>query len=1370
MAFAGGSLIAALLLFGLFSGSPALPAGPGEPTRDDAITVYVQVQPQVGNSPLTVYFDGFATGGTPPYTYTWYFNDGTTWTGNGTANTTHVFIVPRSYNTQLVAKDSRGEQGFSSIIPVFVTQRDELTIRIEATPRCGPPPLDVLFRSFVVGGVSPYKITWNFGDGKTGTGPMITHIYGSLGNYFAYAEVTDSDNPPQTRTSNQMDIRVSNNCNSLIVFADANPRRGPAPLTVQFNGGAQGGQPPYQFSWTFGDGGTAGFPDPQHTYVNPGVYKAYLAVSDSSGAAATSPEIEIVVEPPQPGLQVFADAAPRSGQAPLFVQFKSSVSGGQPPYKYEWDFGDGTSMSGLENPTHTYGNPGVYYAYLHAFDSSNLDGYSPKIEIIVDKPSNPLIVTSSASPISGPAPLFVSFDGAASGGTAPYSYLWDFGDGSQDPSPKTSHTYTSPGFYTAVLSAYDSGGRGGSAPPIGIDVVSQPLTVVIGANPTTGNQPLTVQFSSAVTGGSPPYSYSWDFGDGNYGTGDRPVHTYFSAGTFFATLTVTDQFGQAVTSAPVQIVVSPQPSQLLVNASANPTSGVAPLTVTFGGSASGGNAPYTYIWTFGDGGTAGFQFTSHTYSSAGQYDAYLSATDSQGQSGYSPPIRIDVQAGRLVVSATGSPTKGPAPLDVRFTSAVSGGTAPFYFAWEFGDGGVSGAQDTTHTYFSPGFYTAFIIVRDSGQPPQETRSNEMIIEVEKGQQELKVAADGTPRSGPSPLTVQFSSQVGGGSSPYTYVWTFGDGSTGAGDSPRHVYGTPGVYQAYVSVKDSSGLAGYSMPIDIEVTGGQLVAQAYASPVSGPAPLLVDLTGLASGGSSPYSFEWEFGDGTKGSGSIVQHTYLNVGTYSAKLMVLDSGGISAVAPPISIEVGQPADFKVIVKASPTSGPAPLAVDFTGTAEGAQEPSWQWSFGDGAYGSGQKAFHVYTVPGNYRATLTVTNKFGQMGLGEQEIRVLGDSLVSVIPTPADWVGAVGNSGTFAVKVMAGREGDVTSNSEIRWKPSPLGTLSTSSGAKTEFTATKDGKGFVEITATYRGNVGAGRISITVDAGALPAVSILAPSNGSEVKGTIPISGTAVWADKIDLVELSVDGGAWFNASTTDGWKSWKSDRWDTTRISDGSHEIAARARAGVLESEVDVVIVRVNNAGGGGPIIGGLPDWLPWVALAALALVGATLLALAIRRRLKPNVAKELAKRDAATTQQAQPPTAGATFQAGMGSVGSTSAAFAPVSNDARRRAVEIAASRRATGTSAGAVSAAGAGVVSRRQAAVEIARARTQGATYAPTPTPAIQRSATVSAPVSRAAPQTFGRVAPGTTATQRSAAAQSARARLERIKAQQGRR
>ncbi len=67
-----------------------------------------------------------------------------------------------------------------------------------------------------------------------------------------------------------------------------------------------------------------------------------------------------------------------------------------------------------------------------------------------------------------------------------------------------------------------------------------PLTVSVQVNPSTGTAPVTVTFYSTVSGGTPGYTYAWTFGDGGSDTSANPSHTYTTAGTYTATVVVTD--------------------------------------------------------------------------------------------------------------------------------------------------------------------------------------------------------------------------------------------------------------------------------------------------------------------------------------------------------------------------------------------------------------------------------------------------------------------------------------------------------------------------------------------------------------------------------------------------------------------------------------------------------------------------------------------------------------------------------------------------------------------------------------------------------------------------------------------------------------
>jgi PKD repeat protein len=177
--------------------------------------------------------------------------------------------------------------------------------------------------------------------------------------------------------------------------------------------------------------------------------------------------------------------------------------------------------------------------------------------------STPLSASASASPSSGNAPLTVSFTGSATGGTAPYTYSWNFGDGSATSTLQNpSHTYSAAGTYTATLTVTDSASPTHTTTAqatVTVSSVGAALTASASANPTSGQTPLSVAFTGTATGGTPPYTYSWSFGDGSANsTTQNPSHTYNTAGTYTATLTITDSASPAHNaSSTVSITASP---------------------------------------------------------------------------------------------------------------------------------------------------------------------------------------------------------------------------------------------------------------------------------------------------------------------------------------------------------------------------------------------------------------------------------------------------------------------------------------------------------------------------------------------------------------------------------------------------------------------------------------------------------------------------------------------------------------------------------------------------------------------------------------------------------------------------------------------
>lgn len=163
--------------------------------------------------------------------------------------------------------------------------------------------------------------------------------------------------------------------------------------------------------------------------------------------------------------------------------------------------------------------------------------------------------------ITSPAPVTIPFSAEGSGGTEPYAFSWDFGDGTNATGASVSHAYDTPGDYSVVLDVTDATGTTASLTiPLVITGVPVPPTfsITLNADPTSGPAPLKVAFSTSLHGGVAPFTYLLEFGDGNHtstgGTGSN-VHKYASKGTYAATMTAKDSTGATAKSS-VTISVS----------------------------------------------------------------------------------------------------------------------------------------------------------------------------------------------------------------------------------------------------------------------------------------------------------------------------------------------------------------------------------------------------------------------------------------------------------------------------------------------------------------------------------------------------------------------------------------------------------------------------------------------------------------------------------------------------------------------------------------------------------------------------------------------------------------------------------------------
>ena len=474
-------------------------------------------------------------------------------------------------------------------------------------------------------------------------------------------------------------------------------------------------------------------------------------------------------------------ATPLSGAKPLLVNFTDlSTSGGSTIDAWQWEFGDGGIQVGVQNPSHTYTEAGIYTVTLIVRDGDNLTDSEIKTDYItVDGPS----ASFSANPDCGVQPLLVAFTDLSSniGAGTITTYSWDFGDGSPASAAQNpSHTYSSPGSYTVTLTITNSLAQ--------TDTFTETITVAsvdFSASVTSGVLPFSVDFSDLSTStcnGS--LTYSWDFGDGGISTERNPVHTYTVAGTYTVSLTVDDGVNNDtetktsyITVLSTGIVATAQSSdndpavneQFTVDIDIDMSGMQAPdnelgsftaqlswdptvvsyvqdsnILAGFAGAvnssdAANGNLTFNGISTAGVGGTfTVLTVTFDAIASAGSIDTLsLSFSDMTAAGTFTNliPFLITNDASVLLVDPPvanfgATPLIDFEPADISFTDSSTAGTGNIIsWSWDFGDASTPAtSRNPLHTYNSADTFSVTLTVTDVfGESASLTRSDYVTI-------------------------------------------------------------------------------------------------------------------------------------------------------------------------------------------------------------------------------------------------------------------------------------------------------------------------------------------------------------------------------------------------------------------------------------------------------------------------------------------------------------------------------------------------------------------------------------------------------------------------------------------------------------------
>lgn len=763
------------------------------------------------------------------------------------------FALPKKglYDVTLIATSSTGCEDKLEIPRYIWIGSDLIAANLDVNQGCAP--LKVQFDAGLTHNWTPTSITWDFGDGTTGTGETPRHTYTTPGNYMVKVKVIypfPCDSLEDQLGPIHVGPRVPFNGTFDLEKVCVNKE------TVTYN--ATGGLPTTIFTWLFGDGTGEGR-DVTHIYQDPSQPNTYTVqlIADNNTCKDTIDIKEIFVAYPKANFQYTSTC-----NSPI-VKFKNLSKGYTNAI---WDFGDGTSLTTMDiDVNHTYpSNLTSVKVILTVYNDSTgcLDSMIKTIKF-----ANIDSFRYSLSNQVGCKPLKVTM--TAPNDTNVVNYIWALGNGTTAFGNNYTATYSNEGKYEVKLFVkYRNGCLIGSNQTDSITVLASHAKFDF--DKSSGCVPAVFNFKdSSYSKNGSIVSYNWNFGSGAAATGSTATHTFNSIGTFPVKLVVENNSG-CKDSITKNVSVSLVKADFDVNI--NDVCGGKEIKFI---NKSSSNST-TYLWDFGDGTTSTEQTPTHIYSQERNYTVSLKVTDGVGCEDILVKPNF-VRIKNIHVNFSASPTFKTCPdLITNFQLQAPNNLQIKNIMWDFGNGNTSNDNNPTPqgVYTRSDSFDVKLVVVDSNNCTDTVYKPNYII-VSGPQGDFSFAPD----FGCAPINITFTANF---KNTTTTIWDFGNGDTRLDNTlsnqTSYTYKREGEFTPTLVLKDNFGCT-----VNIISSKKVNVARMYTS-------FKVDKTNVCDGSgkieiqdsiySSPNSpikdFYWSYTDSTNTTVKGVGDTFFPTG--------------------------------------------------------------------------------------------------------------------------------------------------------------------------------------------------------------------------------------------------------------------------------------------------------------------------------------------------------------------------------------------------------------------------------------------------------------------------------------------------------------
>lgn len=493
--------------------------------------------------------------------YSWDFGD----TGTSLLeNPSHTYATAGTYTVVLTVINSNNCKTTSSPTIVTVTSSPVASFTLTNNNQCAGTVVSFTNTTTLTSGLTTYQ--WDFGDGTNSTMTNPTHVYTTGGTY--NVKLTASNGGSCSTVSPATAVIVKATPVATFTFNSAScTSYSVSFLNTSTTSGGAG-----TYLWTFGDGNTSTLENPTNVYATSGTFDATLKITNAiTGCSNTSPVSKIVVGNLPPVLSF--TMSPLTGCSPRTVAFTNSSTGAVPASNYDWDFGNGNTLTGVKDPPSQLYHEGTWTIRLI---SGNTCGNDTLYQTIVVDTMPRAIATPH--PLKGCLPINFTATNNSTGGNL--KYQWFVNGLLTDTTKIISNKIFTTAPNTVQLKVSNSCGTDDTT--FTIDATATVSTVISPLKSTicSAND---FSFTYTQTSSGDSLSYFWDFDNGNTSTLANPgAQTFLNPGTYHPKLIVSNSCGSdtsiaTLTVYPVPLAPTTRDTTICYNTSVSLTaSGLSP--------------------------------------------------------------------------------------------------------------------------------------------------------------------------------------------------------------------------------------------------------------------------------------------------------------------------------------------------------------------------------------------------------------------------------------------------------------------------------------------------------------------------------------------------------------------------------------------------------------------------------------------------------------------------------------------------------------------------------------------------------------------------------------------------------------------------